>query len=97
MSDTLTQTSVLIPTPLRAYTDRQARIEVDGKTVGEALAALVSRYPALKPHLYDEQGKLRAFVNVFRNDEDIRHLQREETPLRERDELSIVPSIAGGC
>ena len=69
----------------------------DCPTVGEALADLVAQHPQLKAHLYDEQGRLRSFVNVFRNDEDIRHLDREATPLAERDELSIVPSIAGGA
>lgn len=95
-SMTQTQTTVFIPTPLRAYTEKNSKVDVAGDTVGDALRDLVSRYPGLKPHLYDEQGKLRQFVNIFRNDEDIRHLERENTPLSGRDELSIVPSIAGG-
>ncbi|HKQ56226.1 MAG TPA: ubiquitin-like small modifier protein 1, partial [Candidatus Eisenbacteria bacterium] len=89
-------TRIHIPTPLRPYVDRQAVVEVEGGTVGEALAALVARHQELARHLYDEQGRLRRFVNVYRNDEDVRHLQREETPLGDDDTLSIVPSIAGG-
>lgn len=89
-------TKVYIPTPLRIYTGNAATVTVSGATVGEALAELVAQHPSLKQHLYDEQGRLRSFVNVFRNDEDIRHLEREATPLRSQDELSIVPSIAGG-
>jgi adenylyltransferase/sulfurtransferase len=85
-----------IPTPLRAYTDRQAVIEVQGGTVGEALADLVARHGDLKRHLYDENGRLRRYVNIYRNDEDVRHLQREATTLAKDDTLSIVPSIAGG-
>lgn len=96
MSKTVTQTTVFIPTPLRAYTDKNARVSIEGSTVGEVLSNLVTLYPSLKQHLYDEKGGLRQFVNIFRNDEDIRHLERENTPLRENDELSIVPSIAGG-
>jgi len=86
-----------IPTPLRPYAGQQPVVEVEGATVGEALAALVGRHAELRRHLYDEQGRLRRFVNVYRNEEDVRHLQREATPLGERDTLSIVPSIAGGA
>ncbi|HEX7070676.1 MAG TPA: ubiquitin-like small modifier protein 1 [Rhodothermales bacterium] len=97
MSETITTTvEIRIPTPLRAYTDGQAAVSVTGATVGEALRDLVERHPELRNQLFNDQGKLRSFVNVFRNDEDVRHLQREETPIRERDELSIIPSIAGG-
>lgn len=90
-------TKVFIPTPLRIYAGNAPAVTVAGATVGEALADLVARHPALRPHLYDDAGRLRSFVNVFRNDEDIRYLDREATPLAERDELSIVPSIAGGA
>ena len=96
-TDTVQTTTIHIPTPLRAYTDKNPRVAVQGATVGEALSNLVRQFPALKQHLYDEKGSLRSFVNVFRNDEDIRHLERENTALSGRDELSIVPSIAGGC
>lgn len=96
MSTTKPQTTIHIPTPLRINADNRAAICLEAETVGEALECLVREHPELKQHLYDEQGRLRSFVNVFRNDEDIRHLDRESTPLREHDELSIVPSIAGG-
>jgi adenylyltransferase/sulfurtransferase len=89
-------TKIHIPTPLRPYVDRQAVVEVEGETVGEALAALVARHGELKRHLYDGQERLRRYVNVYRNAEDVRHLQREATPLSPGDTLSIVPSIAGG-
>jgi molybdopterin converting factor small subunit len=85
-----------IPTPLRQYADKKDAVEVPGKTVGEALSGLVSTYPDLRRHLYTDDGKLRAFVNVYLNDEDIRYLQKEATPVKEADNISIVPSIAGG-
>ncbi len=87
---------VHIPTPLRQYADKQATVEVAGKTVGEGLRNLTTQYADLRRHLYGDDGKLRAFVNVYLNDEDIRYLQKEETPVKEGDALSIVPSIAGG-
>ena len=88
--------TIFIPTPLRAYTAEQAAVDARGATVGAALRDLVERYPALKQHLYNEQGTLRSFVNIYLGDEDIRYLQREDTELNAGDELSIVPSIAGG-
>jgi adenylyltransferase/sulfurtransferase len=87
---------ILIPTPLRQYADKQAAIEINGSTVGEALGNLTSRYGDLRKHLYTEDGKLRAFVNVYLNDEDIRYLSKEQTPVKQDDTISIVPSIAGG-
>jgi adenylyltransferase/sulfurtransferase len=89
-------TTIRIPTPLRPYTSSQAEVPVAGKTVGAALADLTGRHPALRPHLYTDGGELRAFVNIFLNDEDVRHLQGAETPVKEDDRLMIVPSIAGG-
>jgi sulfur-carrier protein adenylyltransferase/sulfurtransferase len=86
-----------IPTPLRPYVDRRAVVEVDAVTVGDALRLLVERHEALARHLYDEAGRLRRYVNVYRNDEDIRHLEREATTLGAGDSISIVPSIAGGA
>jgi len=85
-----------IPTPLRQYTGKQATVDVKAGTVGEALSALLAQHPELKRHLYTEDGKLRAFVNLYLNDEDIRYLQKEATALKEGDNISIVPSIAGG-
>jgi molybdopterin converting factor small subunit len=87
---------ILIPTALRSFTDSQPSVEVDGQTVGEVLSRLTERYVELRRHLYDDHGKLRNFVNVYVNDEDARYLQREGTPLRDNDVVSIVPSIAGG-
>jgi MoaD family protein len=86
-----------IPTPLRQYVGKQASVEVPGTTVGEAMNALVAQHPDLRKHLYTEEGKLRAFVNLYVNDEDIRYLQKEATALKDGDNISIVPSIAGGA
>ena len=87
---------VLIPTALRAYAGAQPSVEVPGRTVGELLANLAERYVELRPHLYNEDGKLRSYVNIYVNDEDYRYLQRESTPVDAGDVVSIVPSIAGG-
>ena len=87
---------IQIPSPLRQYTGKQATIEVPANNVGEALNSLVTNHPDLKRHLYTDDGKLRAFVNVYVNDEDMRYLQKEATALKETDTISIVPSIAGG-
>ena len=85
-----------IPTPLRQYTGKQAAVEVKAGTVAEALSELVSGHPDLRRHLYTDDGKLRAFVNVYLNDEDVRYLQKEATAVQDNDSISIVPSIAGG-
>jgi molybdopterin converting factor small subunit len=87
---------VMIPTPLRAYADKKDSVEVKAATVAEALAALTSEFGELKKHLFSDDGKLRSFVNVYVNDEDIRYLQKDQTAVREGDTISIVPSIAGG-
>jgi len=87
---------ILIPTPLRQYVDKKDAMELDGATVGDVLTALTSQYGELRRHLYNDQGKLRSFVNVYVNDEDIRYLQKDATPLKDGDTVSIVPSIAGG-
>ena len=87
---------ILIPTPLRQFAEKQDTVEISGATAGEALAALTARYPDLKKHLFNEEGKLRSFVNVYLNDEDIRYTGKEATPVKDGDTLSIVPSIAGG-
>ena len=85
-----------IPTPLRQYVGKQSTVEVQAATVGEALNSLLAQHPELRRHLYTEDGKLRAFVNLYVNDEDIRYLQKEATAVKEGDNISIVPSIAGG-
>ena len=87
---------ILIPTPLRPYTDKQDAVDVTGATVGELLADLTTKHAGLKAHLYNEQGKLRSFVNIYVNDEDIRYLQKEATPVKADDTISIIPSVAGG-
>src|SRR5580700_6523081 len=87
---------ILIPTPLRQYADKKDSVQLTGSTVGEVLKSLTSEYADLRRHLYNDEGKLRSFVNVYVNDEDIRYLNKEATPLNEGDTVSIVPSIAGG-
>jgi adenylyltransferase/sulfurtransferase len=87
---------IVIPTALRQYAGNTAAVDVAGATVGEVLISLTSQHPDLKKHLYDTNGKLRSFVNVFVNDEDIRHQQLENTPIKEGDDISIIPAIAGG-
>ena len=96
-NDKAVSVDIRIPTPLRNYTDGKSTVVAEARTVGEALDKLVERHPDLRSQLYNEEGKLRSFVNVFRNDDDIRHLDQEATELRARDEVSIIPSIAGGA
>lgn len=85
-----------IPTPLRLYTGKQAAVDVNGRTVGSALSDLVSQHPELRRHLYTDDGKLRAFVNIYLNDRNVRYLQKDATAVKDSDNISIVPSIAGG-
>jgi MoaD family protein len=87
---------VIIPTPLRAYANKRESTEVSAKTVGEALGQLTTQFEELRKHLFTEDGKLRSFVNVYVNDEDIRYLSKENTATKDGDTISIVPSIAGG-
>jgi len=87
---------VMIPTPLRSYAGKRDHVEVAAKTVGEALSSLIAEHGDLRRHLYQDDGRLRSFVNVYVNDDDIRYLQKEATPLHDGDTVSIVPSIAGG-
>jgi molybdopterin converting factor small subunit len=89
-------TTIHIPTPLRKFTGGQAAVDVEGDTVGAALVHLTDQFPALRQHLYNEQGTLRSFINLYLGDEDIRYLEGENTPLAQNTALSIVPSIAGG-
>src|SRR3954468_14710585 len=90
-------TKILIPTPLRPFTDKKDAVEAEGKTVGELLADLTTKHSGLKTHLYNQDGKLRSFVNIYVNDEDIRYLQKEQTPINTGDTVSIIPSVAGGA
>ena len=88
---------ILIPTPLRQYADKKDTVEFSGETVGEVLTALTAEHSELRKHLYNDEGKLRSFVNVYLNDEDIRYLSKDKTAVKDTDTLSIVPSIAGGA
>jgi molybdopterin converting factor small subunit len=87
---------VIIPTPLRQYACKQESVVLQAASVGEALNSLVATFSELRKHLYADDGRLRSFVNVYVNDEDIRFLQQEKTQVNEGDTISIVPSIAGG-
>jgi len=87
---------VLIPTPLRAYAGGQDVAQAAGNTVGELLEDLTAQYADLRKHLYSDDGQLRRFVNVYLNEDDIRYLQKEDTPVSDGDTISIVPSVAGG-
>jgi len=86
-----------IPTPLRPYTGGMSDISVDGENVGNALDSLLAQYPDIGKHLYNEDAQLRAFVNLFLGEDNIKDLQGLETPLSETDNLRIIPSIAGGA
>jgi molybdopterin synthase sulfur carrier subunit len=88
--------TVRIPTPLRKLTAGLEEVTAQGKTVGELLVDLERQYPGIKERLCDESGQVRRFVNIFQNDEDIRFLSNLETPIKDSDEISIVPAIAGG-
>ncbi|HXW62817.1 MAG TPA: MoaD/ThiS family protein [Candidatus Acidoferrales bacterium] len=87
---------VIIPTPLRAYAGKQESVEVQAATVAEALSAVTTKFVELKKHLFGDDGRLRSFVNVYVNDEDIRYLKKDQTNVKAGDTISIVPSIAGG-
>ncbi|HVV01660.1 MAG TPA: ubiquitin-like small modifier protein 1 [Verrucomicrobiae bacterium] len=87
---------VRIPTPLRKLTNNEEVVEVTAETIGGAITELQGRYPGIKERLVDDNGEVRRFVNVYLNEEDIRFLQNQETPLKEGDEVSIIPAIAGG-
>jgi sulfur-carrier protein len=89
-------TKVRIPTPLRKLTNNEELIEVNASTVGEAITELQNRFPGIQERLVDEKGEVRRFVNVYVNEEDIRFLKNKQTPLKDGDEVSIIPAIAGG-
>src|SRR5450432_1332941 len=88
--------TINIPTALRSYAGGNSELAFEAKTVGEALDQLTAAHADLRKHLYNDQGKLRSFVNVYINDEDIRYLEGPETSIKDGDSLSIIPSIAGG-
>ncbi len=88
--------NVRIPTPLRKLTNEQEVVPVDAKTISEAIAKLQGSFPGIQERLVDEKGEVRRFVNIYVNEEDIRFLQNQNTPLKDGDEVSIIPAIAGG-
>src|SRR5689334_11122204 len=87
---------ILIPTPLRQFTGKQDAVTAPGATVGEVLSALTDQFPDLRKQIFTDEGKVRSFVNVYLNDEDIRYLRKDATPTGDGDTISLVPSIAGG-
>lgn len=88
--------TVIIPTPLRKFTNHKATLQVEAGTVGEILEKITLDFPDLKKHLMEPQGTLRSFINIFSGDDDIRDLQAEKTPVQQSSIISIVPAIAGG-
>ena len=88
--------AVIVPTPFRPFTDDQKVIEIDGATVGTALENLISRYPELKQHLYDDEGRLHPFINIFVGENEIRSLQGADTPLTDGERVIIAAAISGG-
>jgi molybdopterin synthase sulfur carrier subunit len=88
---------ILIPTPLRRYTNGEAKVGASGATVGDVLADLDARFPGLKERVCDPDGEIRRFVNVFVNGENVRKLQGAATPLKGGDEVGIIPAMAGGA
>ena len=90
-------TKILIPTPLRGYVGGNEVVEVEGATVGEVLANMTAEHAALRKHLYGEDGSLRRFVAIYVNDDNIRFLEKEATPVKAGDTVSIIPSVAGGA
>ncbi|GAB4520851.1 MAG: MoaD/ThiS family protein [Haliangiales bacterium] len=88
--------TVRIPTPLRKLTEGKEEVSASGSTIGEVIAALEASYPGIKARICDDKGDVRRFVNIFANDEDIRFLKNLDTPVADKDEISIVPAIAGG-
>lgn len=88
--------TVRIPTPLRKLTEGKEEVAAAGTTIGQVIEDLEKNYPGIKARICDDNGQVRRFVNIFANDEDIRFLANLETPVEDKDEVSIVPAIAGG-
>jgi molybdopterin converting factor small subunit len=88
--------TIIIPTPLRKFTNNTAKLQISGGTIQESIKELTTNFPDLKRHLLDENGNIRSFVNIFVGDEDIRDLQQENTIIKEDAVVSIIPAIAGG-
>ena len=88
--------TVRLPTPLRKLTNEQENVEVESATIGAAVEELEGKFPGIKERIVDEEGEIRRFVNVYVNEEDIRFLENQDTPLKDGDDVSIIPAIAGG-
>lgn len=88
--------TIIIPTPLRKFTNNTAKLQINGGTVAESITELTTNFPDLKKHLLDDKGQIRSFVNIFVGDQDIRDLQQENTVVKEDAVVSIIPAIAGG-
>lgn len=88
--------TIIIPTPLRKFTNNTARLQVAAQNISDVVRELTFNFPDLKKHLLDDQGKIRSFINIFVGDDDIRDLQQEQTKVKEETVISIVPAIAGG-
>ncbi|MDR3354540.1 MAG: MoaD/ThiS family protein [Synergistaceae bacterium] len=86
-----------IPTALRAFTDGKREVTAEGSTVGEALSNFAASYPDIRPHLYEDGGELRSFINVFLGDTNVKNLDGLSTPLRGGEVITLVPAIAGGA
>jgi sulfur-carrier protein len=89
--------TIFIPTPLRKFTGNAARLDIPGENVASVVQELTLKFPEVKNHLFDGSGNIRSFVNIFVDDDDIRNLQQEQTPVKESTVISIIPAIAGGC
>jgi MoaD family protein len=89
-------TTLRIPTPLRTYTSGKSEVTVTGAKISDALNDLTDQYPAIKPHLFNEGGELRPFVNLFVGENNIKDLQGVDTPIKDGDRIMLIPSIAGG-
>ena len=89
--------TIIIPTPLRKFTNNSSRLELNANSIYEAVNELTSNFPDLKKHLLDEHGKIRSFINIFVGSEDIRTLQQDQTALKPDSIVSIIPAIAGGA
>ncbi len=88
--------TIIIPTPLRKFTNNTAKLQIKSGTVSESIAELTTNFPDLKRHLLDDKGQIRSFVNIFVGDDDIRDLQQEQTEIKDDSVVSIIPAIAGG-
>ncbi len=90
------QVTVRVPAPLQKLTQNQAEVKANGANIRELIEDLEKKFPGIEERIYDETGKIRRFINIYVNEEDVRFLQQEETPLKDGDEVSIIPAIAGG-